>query len=158
MAKFALTVNGRRATVEADPDTPLLYVLRNDLGLHAAKFGCGLGQCGACTVLVGGRATRSCVIPVKAIAAQPVNARGARLAGATPSAAGRVHRRAGGAVRVLHRRHGDGRQGAARPPAPSDGGPGEIRAGRKSLPVRHARPHRTRRPARVEGASNGVDA
>ncbi len=72
MAKFALTVNGRRATVEADPDTPLLYVLRNDLGLHAAKFGCGLGQCGACTVLVGGRATRSCVIPVKAIAAQPV--------------------------------------------------------------------------------------
>src|SRR5260370_40682325 len=72
MAKFALTVNGRRATVEADPDTPLLYVLRKDLGLHAAKFGCGLGQCGACTVLVGGRATRSCVIPVKAIAAQPV--------------------------------------------------------------------------------------
>jgi len=52
MAKLALLVNGRRAPVEADPDTPLLYVLRNDLGLHAAKFGCGLGQCGACTVLV----------------------------------------------------------------------------------------------------------
>ena len=72
MAKIALTVNGRRTSVEADPDTPLLYVLRNDLGLHAAKFGCGLGQCGACTVLVGGRATQSCVTPVKVVAKQPI--------------------------------------------------------------------------------------
>lgn len=72
MAKLQLTVNGRRTTVEADPDTPLLYVLRNDLGLHAAKFGCGLGQCGACTVLVGGRATQSCVTPVGSVAKQRI--------------------------------------------------------------------------------------
>ena len=72
MAKLTLTVNGRRRTVEAGPDTPLLYVLRNDLGLHAAKFGCGLGQCGACTVSLRGRAVRSCVTPVSAAARQPI--------------------------------------------------------------------------------------
>jgi nicotinate dehydrogenase subunit A len=72
MAKLALLVNGRRTTIEADPDTPLLYVLRNDLGLHAAKFGCGLGQCGACTVLVNGRATLSCVTPVRTVASKPI--------------------------------------------------------------------------------------
>lgn len=72
MAKVQLNVNGRRTTVEAEPDTPLLYVLRNELGLHATKFGCGLGQCGACTVLVGGRAIRSCETPVKAVARQPI--------------------------------------------------------------------------------------
>lgn len=58
-----LTVNGRSHTVPASPDTPLLYVLRNDLGLNAAKFGCGLGQCGACTVVLDGRAVRSCITP-----------------------------------------------------------------------------------------------
>lgn len=59
-----LTVNGTLQRVEADPDTPLLYVLRDDLGLNGAKFGCGLGQCGACTVMVDGRAVLSCVTPV----------------------------------------------------------------------------------------------
>ncbi len=55
-----LMVNGQRSTVEAEPQTPLLYVLRNDLGLDGPKFGCGLGQCGACTVIMNGRAVRSC--------------------------------------------------------------------------------------------------
>ncbi len=59
-----ITVNGRRATVRAEPDTPLLYVLRNDLGLAGPKFGCGLGQCGACTVHLDGTAIRSCATPV----------------------------------------------------------------------------------------------
>jgi nicotinate dehydrogenase subunit A len=59
-----LRVNGRVERVEADPATPLLYVLRNDLGLRAAKFGCGLEQCGACTVIVGGEAVMSCALPV----------------------------------------------------------------------------------------------
>jgi nicotinate dehydrogenase subunit A len=59
-----LTVNGRQHDVSADPDTPLLYVLRDDLALNGAKFGCGLGQCGACTVMVGGKAVLSCVTPV----------------------------------------------------------------------------------------------
>jgi nicotinate dehydrogenase subunit A len=59
-----LTVNGRAYEIEAEPDTPLLYVLRNDLALNGAKFGCGLGQCGACTVMVDGKALLSCVIPI----------------------------------------------------------------------------------------------
>ena len=67
-----LSVNGQQRDVATDPDVPLLYVLRNDLGLHGTKFGCGLGQCGACTVLVGGQAVRSCVVPVQAVAGQEV--------------------------------------------------------------------------------------
>lgn len=58
-----LTVNGREHDISIDPDTPLLYVLRDELELNAAKFGCGLGQCGACTVLVDGQAVLSCVTP-----------------------------------------------------------------------------------------------
>jgi nicotinate dehydrogenase subunit A len=67
-----LTVNGQPRDVVADPEVPLLYVLRNDLGLTGTKFGCGLGQCGSCTVLVGGQAVRSCVTPVQAVAGQQV--------------------------------------------------------------------------------------
>jgi nicotinate dehydrogenase subunit A len=63
-----LTVNGRRRTVPATSSTPLLYVLRNDLELNAAKFGCGMAQCGACTVLVDGKPVRSCVTPVGTVA------------------------------------------------------------------------------------------
>ena len=59
-----LKVNGVSRSVPAEPDTPLLYVLRNDLELNGAKFGCGLAQCGACTVLVDGKAVRSCVTPI----------------------------------------------------------------------------------------------
>jgi nicotinate dehydrogenase subunit A len=59
-----IKVNGAMHSVPAEPDTPLLYVLRNDLGLNAAKFGCGLAQCGACTVLVDGKPVRSCVTPI----------------------------------------------------------------------------------------------
>src|SRR6266849_600027 len=63
-----LKVNGSRRSVPAEPDTPLLYVLRNDLALNGAKFGCGLAQCGACTVIVDGAAIRSCVTPLSAVA------------------------------------------------------------------------------------------
>lgn len=62
-----LQINGAERAVEADPSTPLLYVLRNDLALHGAKYGCGLGQCGACTVQVDGRAVFSCVTPAGAL-------------------------------------------------------------------------------------------
>ncbi|PZO76938.1 MAG: (2Fe-2S)-binding protein [Sphingomonas taxi] len=67
-----LTVNGAAARVDVDPATPLLYVLRDDLHLHAAKFGCGLGQCGACTVLVDDRPVFSCLMPVGAIGTRKV--------------------------------------------------------------------------------------
>jgi nicotinate dehydrogenase subunit A len=67
-----ITVNGVRRRVEATPDTPLLYVLRNELRLDGPKFGCGLSQCGACTVHLGDEAVRSCVMPVSAVAGQPV--------------------------------------------------------------------------------------
>ena len=68
MAKVSLTVNGTAHTVDVEPATPLLYVLRNDLNLQGPRFGCGLGQCGACTVLIKGEAVRSCIRPVSAVA------------------------------------------------------------------------------------------
>jgi nicotinate dehydrogenase subunit A len=64
---IALTINGKPHEIEADPSTPLLYVLRDDLALHGAKFGCGLGQCGACTVHVDKRAVFSCLLPIAAL-------------------------------------------------------------------------------------------
>lgn len=67
MSKVTLRVNGRAHTLDVDPSTPLLYVLRNDLDLHGPKFGCGLGQCGACTVIINRAAVRSCVTPCSAV-------------------------------------------------------------------------------------------
>lgn len=67
MALIQLTINGRRHEVDADPDTPLLWVLRDSLGLVGTKYGCGIAQCGACTVHLNGEATRSCVLPVSSI-------------------------------------------------------------------------------------------
>jgi aerobic-type carbon monoxide dehydrogenase small subunit (CoxS/CutS family) len=68
MANIALRVNGQSRTVDVDPATPLLYVLRNDLDLKGPRFGCGLGQCGACTVLIKGEAVRSCIRAVSTVA------------------------------------------------------------------------------------------
>jgi aerobic-type carbon monoxide dehydrogenase small subunit (CoxS/CutS family) len=68
MSAINLKVNGRAHTVDVDPATPLLYVLSDDLELRGPKFGCGLGQCGACTVIVKGQAIRSCVTPVNTVA------------------------------------------------------------------------------------------
>ena len=68
MAEFTLRVNGETNTVSVEPDTPLLYVLRNDLELNGPKFGCGLAQCGACTVLLDGKPMRSCVLLVSVAA------------------------------------------------------------------------------------------
>lgn len=64
---YSLKVNGTTRRVNVEPDTPLLYILRNDMELSGPRFGCGLAQCGACTVLVNGKATRSCVTPVVSI-------------------------------------------------------------------------------------------
>lgn len=67
MAKYTLSINGKTMSVEADADTPLLWVLRDNLNLVGTKFGCGVAQCGACTVHLDGEATRSCVFPVSAV-------------------------------------------------------------------------------------------
>ena len=67
MARFNLMVNGAVRVVDVDPDTPMLYVLRDTLALNGPKFGCGLAQCGACTIHVDGAAVRSCVLPVEAV-------------------------------------------------------------------------------------------
>ena len=72
MARISLKVNGKTQVVDVDPETPLLYVLRNDLQLNGPKFGCGLAQCGACTVIMSGNTIRSCVTLVSAAQNQPV--------------------------------------------------------------------------------------
>ena len=73
MSRLTLRVNGQdRITDLGDPETPLLYVLRDDLQLHGPKFGCGLGQCGACMVIINGAAIRSCVVPAAAMAGQEI--------------------------------------------------------------------------------------
>ena len=72
MARVSLKVNGKTQVVDVDPETPLLYVLRNDLQLNGPKFGCGLAQCGACTVIMNGNAIRSCVTQVSAAQNQSV--------------------------------------------------------------------------------------
>jgi isoquinoline 1-oxidoreductase alpha subunit len=72
MATFQLNVNGERREVNVDPSTPLLWVLREDLKLTGTKFGCGISACGACTVHVGGVATRSCIVPISHIGDRPI--------------------------------------------------------------------------------------
>ena len=67
MSKVTLKVNGSMHALDVEPATPLLYILRNDLGLQGPRFGCGLGQCGACTVIISGVATRSCILPASAV-------------------------------------------------------------------------------------------
>jgi nicotinate dehydrogenase subunit A len=77
MTSTQLNVNGKAASVRVDdPNVPLLYVLRDDLGLHGPRFGCGLGQCGACTVLIDGVAVRSCVMPLSAVKGKVVTLEG----------------------------------------------------------------------------------
>jgi isoquinoline 1-oxidoreductase alpha subunit len=72
VATYTLTVNGWQSEVTADPSTPLLWVLREDLKMTGTKYGCGIAACGACTVLVGGVATRSCVLPISLLGERPV--------------------------------------------------------------------------------------
>src|SRR5438067_2881200 len=67
MSKITLKVNGTMHAVDVEPATPLLYILRNDIGLQGPRFGCGLGQCGACTVIINGNAIRSCITPVSSV-------------------------------------------------------------------------------------------
>ena len=88
MPPFSLTVNGRSHTVNVAADTPLLWVLRDSLGLTGTKFGCGIAQCGACTVHLDGEASRSCVIPISAVGTAQVTT----IEGLSPTATTASHR------------------------------------------------------------------
>src|SRR5258705_4738605 len=88
MTAITLVVNGRSLTVQDPPDTPLLWVLRDTLGLTGTKFGCGIAQCGACTVHIDGVATRSCVLPVESVAGKRVTT----IEGLSPNRAHPVQR------------------------------------------------------------------
>ena len=121
MPGITIVVNGVRRDIASPADTPLLYVLRNELELSGPQFGCGLSQCGACSVLVDGKEARSCTLPVNRVAGKDVitleglPARWAsqqRLPAATPAirvapGATGVDRRAGAAMRLLPERHDD---------------------------------------------------
>ena len=110
MAKITLNVDGKSHTIDADPDMPLLYALRDDIGLNNPHFGCGLAQCGACTVHLNGQPIRSCVTPVSAVGDGKVVTHGRpRHAREAAPAADRLCRGAGAAVRLLHQRLGHDR-------------------------------------------------
>src|SRR5580704_6154408 len=76
MSNITLKVNGNTHILDIEPATPLLYILRNDLGLQGPRFGCGLGQCGACTVVINGEAVRSCITPVSSVTAEIITLEG----------------------------------------------------------------------------------
>ncbi len=88
MPSFSLSVNGRSYTVFAAPDTPLLWILRENIGLTGTKFGCGIAQCGACTVHLDGEATRSCVTPISSVGTAKVTT----IEGLSPTATTASHR------------------------------------------------------------------
>jgi isoquinoline 1-oxidoreductase subunit alpha len=88
MPVYSLRVNGRRVTADVAASTPLLWVLRDTLGLTGTKFGCGIAQCGACTVHLGNNAVRSCVLPVSAVGTQPVTT----IEGLSPASTHRVQK------------------------------------------------------------------
>ena len=118
---FKLTVNGKSSTVDVPADMPLLWVLRDVLNLRGTKYGCGIGQCGACTVHLNGKAVRSCLTPVSAAAKAPITTiEGLSADGTHPRAGGLAgYRRA--AMRILPGGTDDVGRGAARSkPAPTD--------------------------------------
>ena len=148
-----LNVNGKRLSFDAEPDTPLLWVLREQLGLTGTKYGCGVAQCGACTVHIDGVPTRSCVRPVSSRAAPSekiVTIEGLSPDGDAPGAEG-LGRARRAAVRLLPVRHDHGRRRAAArtSPSPTDA---DIDAGDdQHLPLRHLQP----RARRHQGGGRG---
>ena len=149
-SKLKIRVNGLVHNVTASLDTPLLYVLHNELHLHGPRFGCGLAQCGACSVLLDGKEIRSCVTPVAAVSGKAITtlegmpalcARRARHdgdgAGGAASAAAGVDRRAGAALRLLPERNDDPGRRPAGDDEAADRGADPHRDERPPLPLRH---------------------
>ena len=149
-SKLKIKVNGLVHNVTASLDTPLLYVLHNELHLHGPRFGCGLAQCGACSVLLDGKEIRSCVTPVAAVSGKAITtlegmpravrevARHDGLgAGCAASAAAGVDRRAGAALRLLPERNDDPGRRPAGDDEAADRGADPHRDERPSVPLRH---------------------
>ena len=148
-SKLKIKVNGLVHNVSAGLDTPLLYVLHNELHLHGPRFGCGLAQCGACSVLLNGKEIRSCVTPVAAVSGKSITtleglpalwassaARRLRRAAAAPAAAG-VDRRPGAALRLLPERDDDPGRRSAGDDEAADRGADPHRDERAPVPLRH---------------------
>ncbi len=114
MSQITLTVNGAAQALELEPDMPLLYALRNHLNLNGAKYGCGLGQCGACTVIVDDQPVFACLTPCAGLEGKNPHRGEPRQRRKTRPVANGIHRQAGRAMRLLHRRHADARAGVAR--------------------------------------------
>ena len=149
-SKLKIKVNGLVHNVTASLDTPLLYVLHNELHLHGPRFGCGLAQCGACSVLLDGKEIRSCVTPVAAVSGKAITtlegmpalyasvARHDRVgSGVAASAAAGVDRRAGAALRLLPERNDDPGGRPAGHDEAADRGADPHRDERASVPLRH---------------------
>ena len=153
MPQYKFRVNGGPVTVDSwDPDQPLLYILRNTLALHGAKFGCGLGQCGACTVLVDGKAVRSCITPIKQVAGRAVTT----LEGlGTPEKPDALQAAfiAEQAAQCGYCTNGMimSAKAVLTPDAASDSGTSQTRTRRQSLPLRNAHANPERGDARGEG-------
>ena len=157
-SKLKIKVNGLVHPVSASLDTPLLYVLHNELHLHGPRFGCGLAQCGACSVLLNGKEIRSCVTPVAAVSGKSITtleglpalwaSRAARRPrpAAAPAAAG-LDRRPGAALRLLPERHDDPGGRPAGDDQAAHRGADPHRDERAPLPLRHLSPNPDRDPA-----------
>ena len=146
---ISLKVNGATRSVDAEPDTPLLYVLRNDLELNGAKYGCGMTQCGACTVLVNGAARRSCVTPVGSIEGNEVTTLEGlgTLDKPHPLQKAFIDEQAAQCGYCVERHdHGGGRPAQSQPATAGSGRAGGAR--QQSLPLRHPQPDHPRRAAR----------
>ena len=134
-----IKVNGAMHSVPAEPDTPLLYVLRNDLGLNGAKFGCGLAQCGACTVLVDGKPVRSCATPLGTLGRSEVTTLESlgTIEKPHPLQPAFIEEQAAQCGYCIRRNDHVG-EGAARPQSAAERGGCAARACRQSVPLRHA--------------------
>ena len=166
-----IKVNGQISPVAASADTPLLYVLTNELKLWGPRFGCGLAQCGSCSVLADGVEIRSCVTPVGAVAGKSLTTfeglaalvratEGTGASAGAASAAAGLHRRAGAAVRLLLQRHDDQGVGAAGADAAPERSADPRPHGRPPLPLRHLSAHHEGDPGcvRHDGGSNAMNA
>ena len=168
---FTIKVNGAQHSVDVDGDTPLLWVLRDTLGLTGTKFGCGIAQCGACTVFLDGKPLRSCALPVAALGDGEVTTIEGVSGRSGPGGAARLGCPRRAAMRLLPVRAGDERDRAAQRGAAADRPRHRPRHERQHLPLRHLRPHPRRDqrcrahaggltpwPSRAQGSPRRVDA